>query len=259
LALPRLRRNEGLAGSPHKTKEPTWRGCGAEFDYALRQLPPKTPRPLEVFDKGKTNRSSLPVNSEISKSGKDFATSLALIIESVRSRKLLLVKTMMAKFCLLRAVALTVTRIATLWLPKRNVCYARLGFARLTFRGSPDSPETRIRASPKAVLFVSETRTTPASVIGGAVSLPAKAMTGRPQAMPAMALPRRLEMGPRTKSRTSDDRSSASTSPSESSPPREVLPANRANLRAGRPRPNPHSGQIPANAIAQFFRRETHG
>jgi hypothetical protein len=51
LALPRLRRNEGLAGSPHKTKEPTWRGCGEEFDYTLRLVPRKTSRPLEVLER----------------------------------------------------------------------------------------------------------------------------------------------------------------------------------------------------------------
>ena len=39
---------------------------------------------------------------------------------------------------------------------------------------------------------------TPASVMGDAVSVPEKAMTGRPQAIPATALPRREEMPPRT-------------------------------------------------------------
>src|SRR5258705_4364961 len=55
------------------------------------------------------------------------------------------------------------------------------------------SPRTRTKASPKAVSFPPGTSTTPASVIGAAVSLPAKAITGRPQAMPAMRLLRRSE------------------------------------------------------------------
>ncbi len=44
LAVPRLRCRAELAGSSPHAQEPTWRRCGAQSDYTLRQLSRKTSR-----------------------------------------------------------------------------------------------------------------------------------------------------------------------------------------------------------------------
>jgi hypothetical protein len=80
------------------------------------------------------------------------------------------------------------------------------------------SVRTRSRAALSSSGASGRTKITPASVMGGAVSEPEKAMSGKPHAIPAIALPRREEIPPRTKNKTSQAAKRATTSDGSRTP-----------------------------------------
>src|SRR5260370_39296417 len=79
---------------------------------------------------------------------------------------------------------------------KYSRCARRLRSAREA--RSEEFSRTCSRAAARASRSPTGTSETPASVTGQDVSAPAYPATGRPQAIPAIALPRRLEICPRT-------------------------------------------------------------
>src|SRR5713226_5568872 len=91
---------------------------------------------------------------------------------------------------------------AAMALHEKEISCARL-LRSLSFARYEASVKTRSNVGPNSFLAVSGISTTPASVIGAPVSQPSLAITGNPHAMPAIALPRRLDTGPFVKSSTS--------------------------------------------------------
>jgi len=119
--------------------------------------------------------------------------------------------------------------------------------------------ETRTSASPSPSFSLGETSTTPASVMGAAVSGPPYAITGRPQAIPAMALPRRLEMCPRTNSKTSEEDSLRATSSLGVRRKLARQPQHLASLRQKNTRYHPRGAQRQPAQLWNTYRRQANG
>src|SRR5882762_10336705 len=90
---------------------------------------------LRREEERKTHRGALPVNAHAVRM---VDVEIGKAFRPVRNLPI-------AKVCRLRAAALTATRIAKRWLPKRNASCTRPGFAQLAFRGIPD----RLKHEPK--------------------------------------------------------------------------------------------------------------
>jgi len=80
-------------------------------------------------------------------------------------------------------------------LPRKKYCRWQASFAVARKRGSARL-QNRTNTSPRSPFLCGEKSANPASVIGAAVSGPSNATTGKPQAIPAIALPRRVENMP---------------------------------------------------------------